>query len=130
MAMPLNYLESYLEEKGRAWSGGRYIDPDQVAHHVRTQGASGLAAEFRADAAQGALLVERHSRRRLLSVATSALDLASPELADARRIVVGGLALARAGQAPGPRRSTWWIAGGAATMLVGVLGLTALRRRQ
>ncbi len=130
MATPLSDLESYLEEKGRAWSGGRYIVPDQVARHVRTQGASGLAEEFRADATKVAPLVDRRSRRQLLSVATSALDLAAPEVADASRIVVGGLRLARTDKVPGTRRSTWWAAGAAATVVVGVRGLAAFKHRQ
>lgn len=108
MATPFIDLESYLESKGRAWSGGRYIVPDQGARHVRAQGIGGLADEFHADAAQLPSVVVPHSRRQLRGVAASALDLASPELADASRLVARGLQLASTTLRPrSPRRSPW-----------------------
>jgi hypothetical protein len=126
-------LEAYLEGKGRMWSGGAYIDPERVAHHVRASGPEGLAREFQVDASGVCPLVAKRSRRDVLDVAVSALDLASPEWRDIADVVVAGLESA-CGVRPSPwptrRRNLLWMAGGAATVAAAVLGLAAAKRRR
>lgn len=124
-------LSSYLENKGREWSGGGSVDRARVAHHVRASDRWGLANEFRPDADRFCSALGRPSRLELIRVAILALDLASPEVADVAEIVVGGLELScgiRDERKPGPDWVPVLVVGGFAALVAGVIALSTRRR--
>ena len=124
-------LRSYLQNKGRSWSDGNYIDPARVARYVQARGPRGLATEFRVDAAHICSLIEKPPHSELIRVASLALDLSSPEVGGVADIVVGGLELAcgiRAERDGALNWVPWLIAGGFVTLVVGVVALSTRRR--